>query len=130
MAFSFQEYKIIDEIGRGAYGTVYRARQHSLNRVVAIKSLSPQRAQNRHDIIRFRQEAQAMASLAHDAIVTVYDYAFHHGRYYIVMEYVDGTTLESLFAQSASVQLMLFVLERITDALICAHEKGIIHRDL
>ncbi len=130
MAFSFQEYKIIDEIGRGSFGTVYRARQNSLNRIVAIKSLSTQRAQNRHDIIRFRREAQATASLSHDAIVTVYDYAYHHGCYYIVMEYVDGTTLEHLFAQNASIKIMLLVLERIAHGLQCAHERGIIHRDL
>ncbi len=130
MAFSFQEYRIIDEIGRGAFGTVYRARQNSLNRIVAVKSLSPQRTQNRHDIIRFRQEAQAMASLTHDAIVTVYDYAYHHGSYYIVMEYVDGITLEHLFAQSAPIPLMFYVLERIAHGLQCAHEKGIVHRDI
>ena len=96
MAFSLKDYEITAEIGQGGFASVFRARQKSLSREVAIKRLSPQRTQNAAEILRFRREAEAMATLTHDNIVAVFDYAFHNGSYYIVMEYVDGMTLRQL----------------------------------
>jgi predicted Ser/Thr protein kinase len=130
MAFSLKDYEIQEEIGRGSFGSVYRARQKSLDRVVAIKRLDPGRTQDRHDITRFRREAQAMAALAHDHIVTVYDYAYQAGNYYIVMEYVDGPTLEDATRRGMCESAILHVLERVLRGLMFAHREGIVHRDI
>lgn len=130
MAFSLRDYDILGEIGRGGFGTVLRARQKSLDRVVAIKCLSPQRVQDRRDIVRFRREARAMATLAHDNIVSVFDYGFHSGNYYIVMEYVDGLTLDEALVRGMGVDSLLLVLEKTAAALEYAHGEGVIHRDV
>jgi tRNA A-37 threonylcarbamoyl transferase component Bud32 len=130
MAFSLNDYEIAAEIGRGGFAAVFRARQKSLSREVAIKRLSPQRTQNAADILRFRREAEAMASLTHDNIVSVFDYAFHEGSYYIVMEYVDGMTLEAALERGAPRECALYALERAAAALMTAHEQNIIHRDI
>jgi serine/threonine-protein kinase len=97
---------------------------------VAIKCLSPQRIQDRHHIIRFRHEARGMASLSHDNILAVFDYAYQHGAYYIVMEYIEGTTYEQLRAAGIPLFSKLHVLERIARALGYAHGEGVIHRDV
>lgn len=130
MAFTLRDYEIIDTIGSGAFGSVYRARQKSLGRIVAIKSLAPQRAQDKTEIMRFRREAQAMAALAHDNVISVYDYAYHGGSYYIVMEYVEGFTFEQALDESMPLPLSVEVLRRVADGLACAHRSRIIHRDI
>ncbi|MBD3318232.1 MAG: protein kinase [Chitinivibrionales bacterium] len=130
MAFSLHDYEILDTIGGGAFGVVYRARQKSLGRIVAIKSLAPQRAQDKKEIVRFRREAQAMAALAHDSIITVYDYAYQAGSYYIVMDYVEGCTFEDALNRHIEIGPAVQVLRRIADGLACAHARNIIHRDI
>jgi serine/threonine-protein kinase len=130
MAFSLKDYQITEEIGRGGFASVYRARQKSLSREVAIKCLSPQRAQNDGDIIRFRREAEAMASLTHDNIVTIYDYAYCNGSYYIVMEFIDGPALDKAIEGGIPKDCALVVLEKVTGALRYAHTENIIHRDI
>lgn len=130
MAFSTEDYEFLDEIGRGTFGSVMRARQKSLGRLVAIKSLMPHRTQNRRDILRFRQEAEAMAALSHDNIISVLDYAFADGTYYIVMEYVKGVALEEALERGLSRPASLLVVEKVVDALGCAHASGVIHRDI
>ncbi|MBN2189253.1 MAG: serine/threonine protein kinase [Chitinispirillaceae bacterium] len=130
MAFSLNDYEIAAEIGQGGFASVFRARQKSLSREVAIKRLSPQRTQNAPEILRFRREAEAMASLTHDNIVSVFDYAFHEGSYYIVMEYVDGMTLETALDRDFPLECSLFALEKAASALMAAHEQEIIHRDV
>ncbi len=130
MAFSFDQYDILDELGRGAFGTVYRARQKSLGRTVAIKCLSPHRIQNRHDIIRFRREAQGMAALSHDNILAVIDYAYQGDAYYIVMEYIDGSTLDAALGAGLPRCTLLYALEKTSRALQYAHAEGVVHRDV
>jgi serine/threonine-protein kinase len=130
MAFTLRDYEIVDTIGTGAYGTVYRARQKSLGRIVAIKALAPQRAQDTTEIMRFRREARATAALAHDNIIAIYDYAFHAGSYYIVMEYVEGRTLEDAVDTGISAGAAVEIVRRIADGLACAHRHAIIHRDI
>jgi serine/threonine protein kinase len=130
MAFSLADYEIQEEIGRGGFATVYRARQKSLNKTVAIKCLAAPRQQNSEQIVRFRREAEATASLAHDNIITVFDYAFFNGSYYIVMEYIDGFTLNTALECSLPRPSALCVLEKIASALRAAHERGVIHRDV
>jgi len=130
MAFSLKDYEISAEIGQGGFASVFRARQKSLSREVAIKRLSPQRTQNASEILRFRREAEAMAALTHDNIVAVFDYAFHDGSYFIVMEYVDGMTFEAALKQGVPQECALFALEKTAAALTSAHEQNIIHRDI
>jgi eukaryotic-like serine/threonine-protein kinase len=130
MAFSLKDYDIAAEIGQGGFASVFRARQKSLSREVAIKRLSPQRTQNASEILRFRREAEAMAALTHDNIVAVFDYAFHDGCYYIVMEFVDGMTFETALDRGLPQECALFVLEKAAAALTSAHEQNIIHRDI
>ena len=130
MAFSLKDYEISAEIGHGGFASVFRARQKSLSREVAIKRLSPQRTQNASEILRFRREAEAMAALTHDNIVAVFDYAFHDGSYYIVMEFVDGMTFEAALERGVPQECALFALEKAAAALAAAHEQNIIHRDI
>lgn len=130
MAFSLKDYEITAEIGQGGFASVFRARQKSLSREVAIKRLSPQRTQNAAEILRFRREAEAMATLTHDNIVAVFDYAFHNGSYYIVMEYIDGMTFDAALERCVPQECGLFVLEKTAGALRAAHDRNIIHRDI
>lgn len=130
MAFSLKDYQITSEIGRGGFASVYRAKQKSLSREVAIKCLSPQRTQNEADIVRFRREAEAMASLTHDNIIAIYDYAYYNGSYYIVMEYIDGPALDKALENSLPADCALLVLEKVANALRYAHSENIIHRDI
>jgi eukaryotic-like serine/threonine-protein kinase len=130
MAFSLKDYEILEEIGRGGFAQVFRARQKSLSREVAIKQLSPQRMQNAGEITRFRREAEAMASLTHDNIVAVFDYAFHNGNYYIVMEYIEGMAFDGALERGLPQECGLFVLEKAAAALTLAHSKNIVHRDI
>jgi serine/threonine protein kinase len=130
MAFSLKDYEITAEIGLGGFASVFRARQKSLSREVAIKRLSPQRTQNASEILQFRREAEAMAALTHDNIIAVFDYAFHNGSYYIVMEYVDGMTFDTALERCVPQECGLFVLEKTAGALRAAHEQNIIHRDI
>src|SRR5437773_9077595 len=87
------QYRIGEEIGRGGMGAVYRAFQPALNRQVAIKVLPPEFAHNPALVARFRQEANAIASLRHPNIVTIFDFGEQDGTLYFVMEFVPGGTL-------------------------------------
>jgi serine/threonine protein kinase len=130
MAFTLRDYQICGELGRGGFGTVYRAVQKSLGREVALKCLATQHAQNSDEIFRFRREAEAMASLTHDNIVTVFDFAYHAGAYYIVMEYIDGMSFETALEKGLPPAAGLIVLEKVAAALMCAHAGNITHRDI
>ncbi len=130
MAFSLQDYEIIEEIGRGGFGTVLRARKKSLGRIVAIKSLAAHRSLQQKEIVRFRREAEAMALLTHDNIITVFDYAYYSNNYYIVMEYIDGITLDDALTIGISARVALFIMEKVVSGLKAAHAEKVIHRDI
>jgi serine/threonine protein kinase len=130
MAFSLKDYQIIGEIGRGGFASVYRARQKSLGREVAIKRLSAPRRQDSTDIIRFRREAEAMAALTHDNILAVLDHAYQDGNCYIVMEFVEGMAFDAALSAGLPAGCSLFVLEKVAAALSYAHGENIIHRDI
>lgn len=130
MAFSLQDYEIHEEIGQGGFGIIIKASQKSLGRIVAIKLLSPQKIQNQKDILQFRREAEAMALLSHDNIISVLDFAYYRGNYYIVMEYIDGLTFDHALAQDIPLSLGLLVIEKIISGLKIAHREKIIHRDI
>jgi serine/threonine-protein kinase len=132
-------YEILEELGRGAMGTVYRARDPKINRVVAIKtirSFGASASQDQEYRRRFFREAQAAGNLSHPGIVTIYDVGEDESTQtpYIVMEYIAGRTLENwLVGETAhipSIETSLDLVEQLADALDFAHAQNIVHRDI
>ena len=124
-------YEILEEIGSGGMGVVYKARQGALNRFVALKMVRAIDASNRELLARFRSEAHVVASLHHPQIVQVYDYGEHDGLPYIAMELIEGGSLADRlggnpWAPSVAAALMI----KLSDAVQFAHERHVIHRDL
>src|ERR1700730_224395 len=124
-------YEILAPVGAGGMGDVYRARDRNLNREVAIKVLSPNFAHDPNLLMRFRREAQVLASLNHPNIVTIYDIGQHGRTVYIAMELVDGKALDEILAADAMrTRDVLDIAVQIAAGLAVAHESGIVHRDL
>lgn len=125
-------YEIVREVGRGGMGIVYEARDSVLDRRVAFKVLPHSFRENPQAVRNFLREAKAAAKLNHPNIVTVYDAGEQDGRYYIAMEYVDGTTLKDILSRRGALGTsgFLSVLIQLTGALACAHEQGVVHRDI
>jgi hypothetical protein len=126
------KYEIVEEIGRGGFAAVYKARDLDLDRVVALKVLAPHLTWDATFVKRFRREAQATAKLRHPNIVTVYEVDETEGQLYIAMEHLPGRTLAALLKAEGAMPLerALSILEQIGDALDYAHEQGAIHRDV
>src|SRR5437762_12716272 len=128
-------YEIIAELGRGAMGTVYQARDPRIDRLVALKTISINGAtatEENEYRRRFYREAQAAGKLAHPGIVTIFDVGEDPATQspFIVMEYIAGTTLESIAqAQRPLITTTLELIRQIAEALHYAHSQGIIHRD-
>ncbi len=131
LAPSFPQLEIMECLGRGGMGVVYRARQKSLNRSVALKLIAPERADDADFARRFEQEAQALAALNHQNIVAVHDFGQAGGFYFLLMEYVDGLNLRQLLqSRRLTPTEALSIVPPICDALQCAHARGIVHRDI
>jgi serine/threonine protein kinase len=112
-------------------GVVYKARQKTLNRFVALKLLAPERVRDAKFAERFAREAQALAALNHPHIVTVYDFGQAGGFYYLLMEFVDGVNLRQLLrARKFTPEEALAIVPPLCDALQFAHDRGIVHRDI
>jgi serine/threonine protein kinase len=127
----FPQLEIIERLGRGGMGIVYKARQPRLNRLVALKIIAPEREKDPAFAARFEKEAQALARLSHPNIITVHDFGQAGGMYYLLMEYVDGMTLRELLAAGrVSPREALAIVPQICDALQFAHDQGIVHRDI
>ncbi len=128
------QYEILEILGRGGMGAVYKARQKSLNRLVAIKILPPEAADDELKFVeRFRNEAATMAQLNHPAIVNVHDFGeTPDGLLYFVMEFVDGTDLQKLIQASGRLppEHALRIAAHVCEALAYAHKRGVIHRDI
>jgi eukaryotic-like serine/threonine-protein kinase len=128
---SFGDYEILEELGRGGMGVVYRARQRSLNRVVAIKLMREARLSSDSDRGRFLAEAEAAARLTHPNIVTVYEVGRQNSLPYIVMEYVAGRNLAQRLAEGPMPpREAAKLVAEVARAVHLAHERGILHRDL
>jgi serine/threonine protein kinase len=127
----FPQLEILECLGRGGMGVVYKARQPLLNRVVALKILARDKEKDGLFAERFMREAQALARLNHPRIVTVHDFGEADGLYFLLMEYVDGLNLRQLL-QSGRLQPAeaLAIVPQICDALQFAHNQGIVHRDI
>src|SRR5262249_32015279 len=127
----FPQLEIVELLGQGGMGAVYKARQVKLDRLVALKILPPLSGQDPAFAERFMREARALARVSHPQIVAVHDFGEVGGMYYFLMEYVDGLNLRQLM-QSGRLppERALPIVGQICDALQFAHEEGIIHRDI
>ncbi|HVH17947.1 MAG TPA: protein kinase, partial [Myxococcota bacterium] len=125
-------YKVISELGRGGMGIVYKAHDTVLDRAVALKVLPEQLRENAQALQNFLREAKSAAKLNHPNIVTVFDAGEQDGRYYIAMEYVDGTTLKDVIKKKGPIAPggVLNVLLQMCEALGFAHEQKVVHRDV
>ncbi len=131
IADKFPQYEVVECLGRGGMGVVYKARQKSLDRWVAIKVLAPERLHEEHFAEYFEKEAKTLAKMSHSNIVTVFDHGVTDGLFYIVMEYVDGVNLRDLLREGKlEVEQALAIVPPICEALEYAHGKGIVHRDI
>ena len=132
LAKQFAQLEIIELLGQGGMGAVYKARQRELDRLVALKILPPQVGQTETFAERFTREARSLAKLNHPHIVTVHDFGrTAEGLYYFIMEFVDGTDLRRAI-QSGSIKPIeaLAIVPQVCEALQYAHEEGIVHRDI
>jgi serine/threonine protein kinase len=127
----FPQLEILECLGRGGMGVVYKARQKTLNRFVALKLLAPERVQDAKFAERFAREAQALAALNHPNIVTIHDFGQAGGFYFLLMEFVDGLNLRQLLrARKFTPEEALAIVPPLCDALQFAHDRGIVHRDI
>jgi tRNA A-37 threonylcarbamoyl transferase component Bud32 len=127
----FGDYELLEEIARGGMGVVYKARQVSLNRIVALKMILAGQLASEEDVQRFHTEAEAAANLDHPGIVPIHEIGQHGGQHFFSMGYIEGESLsdrvkDGPLAPQEAAQLM----HQIADAVQFAHERGVIHRDL
>ena len=122
-------YKIIEKLGEGGMGEVYKAQDTKLDRFVALKFLPSQLTATEDDKARFIQEAKAASAMNHPNVCTIHDIQEHNGQLFIVMEFVDGKTLRDK-KDSLSEKQILEIGIQVAEGLAAAHEKGIVHRDI
>jgi tRNA A-37 threonylcarbamoyl transferase component Bud32 len=131
LATKFAGLEILELLGQGGMGAVYKARQTKLDRLVAVKVLPPEWGKDPAFAERFAREAKALARLNHPHVVAVHDFGESDGLFYLVMEYVDGANLRNILANGGlEPQEALAIVPQICDALQYAHEEGIVHRDI
>jgi tRNA A-37 threonylcarbamoyl transferase component Bud32 len=132
LAEQFPQLEILELLGQGGMGAVYKARQKQLDRLVALKILPPEVGQTEAFAERFTREARSMAKLNHQHAVTLYEFGkTDEGLYYFIMEFVDGTDLRRvMLAGELGPTQALTIVPQICDALHYAHTKGIVHRDI
>ncbi len=131
LAEYFPQLEILELLGQGGMGAVYKARQPALDRLVALKVLPSSAAVDAGFAERFVREARALAKLSHPNIVAVYDFGQTHGLHYFVMEYVDGPNLRQI-EQSGKLtpRQALQIIPQVCEALQYAHDEGVVHRDI
>jgi serine/threonine protein kinase len=130
----FGDYELVEEIGRGGMGVVYRARQVSLNRTVAVKMILAGHFASKESVQRFRAEASAAASLRHPNIVAIHEVGEHEGQQYFSMDYIEGKNLavaiSDLRIANYDFRRAAHWMKTVAEAIQFAHERGILHRDL
>lgn len=128
----FGEHVVVDRIGAGGMGQVFKARHRRMDRIVALKVMSPAAIKNADAVKRFEREVRAAAKLSHPNVVHAYDAGVHEGAFFLVMEFVEGADFSSLLKQQMkfSIKQACSCFEQASRGFAAAHAKGIIHRDV
>jgi len=126
------QYKILEKIGEGGMGIVYKAEHTTLEQIVALKALPIALSSNTEMRERFIREAKIQAKLSHQNVVNLHNFFEHDGNFYLVMEYIEGETIESILRKSGLIppEKCISIFKQVLDGIGYAHSKGVIHRDI
>jgi serine/threonine protein kinase/tetratricopeptide (TPR) repeat protein len=127
---TISHYRIIEKLGGGGMGVVYKAEDVKLRRHVALKFLAEQMASDRAAVERFEREAQAASALNHPGICTIYEFGEHDGQLFLAMELIEGCSLRAFRERDASMEFLTKLASQAVQALAAAHDAGIVHRDI